>query len=96
MPQDNLRGRPALGITYGTDLPTYQLQYSKLLLDLVQECLYELPSNRPSISELKENVGFGSESALSANPDPEPWVDFLPAEPVPSFNPIPPGGPTQA
>jgi hypothetical protein len=101
VPQYNLRGHQPRGITYGTDLPAYP-SYSAALRHLVQECLYENPGHRPDLPELKENVTFGIEAALSHNPEPEPWIDFLPAEPLlpnvanPPPLPVLPAQPTRA
>jgi len=91
LPQHNLRGNPPMGITYGTDLQAYPL--SNTLLDLVQECMYEMPHHRPALSELKENTTWGIEATLSVSAEPEPWGDFLPAEPLPALVANPPALP---
>jgi hypothetical protein len=88
LPQQNLRGNPPQGITFGTDLQAYP--FSNQLLDLVQECLYEMPHHRPSLTELKENVTWGIGAALSVGAESEPWNHFMPAEPLPAIIANPP------
>jgi hypothetical protein len=81
VPQYDLNDQPPKGITYGVHLSHYP--YSNELCDLIQECLYEKPAHRPGLIELKERVRDLMETAILADPTPEPWVDFLPAEPLP-------------
>jgi hypothetical protein len=57
--------------------------YSAALRDLIQECLYERPSNRPTIPSLKRKVYNGMETCNEAGHLPEPWIDFLPTPPFP-------------
>jgi hypothetical protein len=81
IPQFEINNAPAQGVTYGVDLHVYP--YSDSLLDLIQECLYERPAHRPGLIDLKQRVQAGMEAAILADPTPEPWVDFLPGEPLP-------------
>jgi hypothetical protein len=100
VPQYALNGDLPKGITYGVDLSVYPCSDS--LLDLIQECLYERPSNRPEILELKRRVYHGMEACIQAGDAAEPWIDFLSAEPLPPDveNPPPlpalPAQPTRA
>lgn len=100
VPQYSLNGDFPKCITYGVDLSMYP--YSDSLLDLIQECLYERSSNRPGILELKRGAYHGMEPCIQAGDSAEPWIDFLPAEPLPLdiANPPPlpalPAQPTRA
>jgi serine/threonine protein kinase len=70
--------------TFGYDMQS--AAYSNSLKDLIFECLYEVPAERPSIIELKERVGFGYDVAINsneANDGSEPWEDFEMPEPDP-------------
>ena len=70
--------------TFGYDMQP--AAYSNALKDLIFECLYEVPAERPSIIELKERVGFGYDVAINsneANDRSEPWEDFEMPEPDP-------------
>jgi hypothetical protein len=99
-PAYELNGADPKGITYGVDLSMYP--YSHSLRDMIQECLYERPSNRPTILHLKRKVYDGVEACIEAGDLPEPWIDFLPAPPLPPeiANPPPlpllPAQPTRA
>jgi len=57
--------------------------YTQRLRDLIQECLYEKPIHCPDVIELKPRISKGLCTALHSKPMPEPWIDFLPAEPIP-------------
>ncbi|KAE9381091.1 kinase-like protein [Stipitochalara longipes BDJ] len=94
LPDYEIDDAPPKGITYGVNLNLYP--YSDTLKDLVQECLYDDPSHRPSLPDLKRRIYDGMESCIQAGDPPEPWVDFLPAEPPPPAIIIPPQGATQA
>ena len=74
-------GEIAKGLAFGIELRSYP--YSQHLLDLITECLYEHPKNRPTISRIKERVRDGFNAAVLANGEVEPWADFLPAPPPP-------------
>jgi hypothetical protein len=68
--------------TFGYDMQS--AAYSNSLKDLIFECLYEIPGKRPSITELKDRVGFGYEVAINSNKaddGSEPWEDFEMPEP---------------
>lgn len=82
LPTWMMNGQPAKGSCYGTDIHAYP--YNDNLLDLIQECLYEHPAHRPTFPELKERVKKGFDIALLADPDQEPWADFLPPAPLPT------------
>jgi len=91
-------GEIAKGLAFGIELRSYP--YSQHLLDLITECLYEHPKNRPTISRIKERVRDGFNAAVLANGEVEPWADFLPAPPPPpppppflSSSPSPPPPP---
>jgi hypothetical protein len=70
--------------TFGYDMQS--AAYSNSLKDLIFECLYEVPAERPSTIELKDRVGFGYDIAINfneANDGSEPWEDFEMPEPDP-------------
>jgi hypothetical protein len=72
--------------TFGYDMQS--AAYSNALKDLIFECLYEIPAERPSIIELKDRVGFGYDVAINsneANDGSEPWEDFEMPEPDPFY-----------
>lgn len=50
----------------------------------MQECLYEKPDNRPSLTNLKTRVRDGYQAALDAGGTQDAWEDFLPAPPLPA------------
>jgi hypothetical protein len=55
-PDFMIRGIAARGKTYGPRLRT--TTYSDKLTDLIFECLYEIPTNRPTSAELKQRIGL--------------------------------------
>jgi len=92
IPDYNLNGAPPIGITYGVDLSVSS--YSATLQDIIQECLYERPTFRPVTTELKRRIANNIQACVAAGAQPEPWGDYLPAEPLPPGIAIPPSGPT--
>jgi hypothetical protein len=91
LPAYDINNSPALGIVYRTNLQEYP--FSESLRNLIQEWLYERPAHRPDIIKLKEKVQEGLTAAIEADPTAEPWLDFLPAEPIPPLVANPPALP---
>jgi len=61
------------------------LRYSNDLIDLVQLCLMERPTDRPSLAQLKRRVRWGVNAAAAVGGNagtPENWGYFIPAPPV--------------
>lgn len=94
MPAGNLNGAAAKGYTFAPNLRAYSdsNQYSVALIDLVFECIYREPGNRPGLMELKRRAALGLEATFE---DPvrqfsavDNWNDYLQA-PF-SVNPLPP------
>jgi hypothetical protein len=85
-------GTPPKGVTYGFHLSAYGDDYSKKLRDLILECLYEIPANRPNVLQLKERVKEGIESSVQrgdremSGDQPEPWTNFFPGPPQGQVN----------
>ena len=96
VPGYDLNAAAPLGITYGVHLSVRP--YSSSLKDPIQACLYDDPIDRPTLTQLKERITNNIQACILAGAQPEPWVDYLPAEPLPTPIPIPPlgQGPTQA
>jgi len=69
----------AKGQTYGTDLIPHP--YSNTLKNLIFECLYEIPANRPSLLELKGKIMAGWETARDGSEE-EEWADIQAVEPI--------------
>ena|ERR1700712_1866140 len=54
------------------------LGYSNSLKELIHECLYEKPSCRPTLEDMKERIQVGLAAVLSIDREPEPWENFVP------------------
>jgi hypothetical protein len=95
IPTFNLNGSPPKGRTYGIELrsisrdiiPAGQAvpagRYSRRLIDLIFECLYEIPRHRPTPIELKQRIKAAYDFVANQNSDVdmyavEPWEDFEP------------------
>lgn len=59
-----IRNQPPKCRSYAEDLG--DTDYSESLQDLIHECLYEVPRNRPSLAVLKQDIAQGIETALAA------------------------------
>lgn len=80
LPPFTLDGGPAAGYTFGPNLRAYSnnSEFSESLTDLIYQCLYEDPRNRPTLEDLKTRIALASEAAFA---DPiqsvvDPWADF--------------------
>lgn len=74
-PTAAINGVAVKGRTYGTRLR--RMTYSVTLTDLVQECLYEVPTHRPPVVELKSRT-LATIAAINANPksQKDDWADL--------------------
>ena len=62
LPSFTLNGQPAKGLSYGKTMR--DSAYSHTLTELLFECLYEEPRNRPTLQALKNRVHLGLETAI--------------------------------
>jgi hypothetical protein len=94
MPAGTLNGAAAVDYTFAPNLRAYSDngQYSVALIDLIFQCLYRDPGNRPDLMDLKRRAALGLEATFE---DPlrlpstvDNWNDFL-HHPV-NMNPPPP------
>lgn len=93
LPSFTLNGSPPRGPTYGNDILAYS--FSKTLTDVLFELLYETPSFRPDLPQLKVRIRNGYQAAFVIDRTPEPYDDFLPPDPIGPV-PNPPVVPTTA
>ncbi|KAH7389108.1 kinase-like domain-containing protein [Cadophora sp. MPI-SDFR-AT-0126] len=75
----NIGNAPARGITYGTHLRA--TPYSNELKDMIHECLYEEPSHRPKLRNLKRRITDAIATCLAAGTRPEGWHTLNTPEP---------------
>lgn len=87
----NINGAPALGITYGTKLRA--TQYSTLLRDTIQSCLYEEPMNRPTSRRLKQIITNAIATCIVNGATPEGWHNLNVPEPRTQYVLLPPFSP---
>ncbi|KAH9216257.1 kinase-like domain-containing protein [Leptodontidium sp. 2 PMI_412] len=88
-PTFHLNNAPPLGWTYGHDLQAYA--FSTTLKDLLFECLYEIPSHRPDLLNLKTRIAAAITATLASDKALiNPWDDFIPDDPI--DHPPPQGG----
>lgn len=79
-PAGNINGAAPKGILYGTRLR--QQTCSVQLQDLIFECLYERPSHRPTILELKARIEKGILTRTRAGGVLDEWYDMETPDPA--------------
>lgn len=90
------------GTTYCPDLSAYNSAgpagqggvYSKALTDLIHECLYEVPSHRPTARQLKERIWLVTNVIIDEGGEPSKFEDLStfiaqPSQPVQNAVPAP-------
>ncbi|KUJ08829.1 uncharacterized protein LY89DRAFT_326955 [Mollisia scopiformis] len=83
LPSYPISGAPALGRTFGPDLNAYAGEYSKVLTDLIYECLYENPTHRPTLETLKYEITRAYNLASQDDDNEiEPWKNFTAPTPL--------------
>ncbi|CZR55069.1 uncharacterized protein PAC_04955 [Phialocephala subalpina] len=72
------------GYTFAPNLRAYSDQnlYSVELVDLIYECMYQTPSDRPNLHDLKRRIRLRIRAALDGGGKPEDWETFLPEPPL--------------
>ena len=89
IPNFNLNGSPPKCCTYGPELRAFSNKhnppgpYSNTLIDMVFECLYELPRWRPTAQQLRTRIArmFKPDQTEIDMFAPEPWESLMPAGP---------------
>ncbi|KAH6711766.1 hypothetical protein BKA61DRAFT_578196 [Leptodontidium sp. MPI-SDFR-AT-0119] len=76
-----LSGTPALGRAFGTEIQGVP-NISATLKDAIQECLYEVPANRPTLLTLKRRIMASINALVTAGAEPEGWQDLEHLEPL--------------
>ncbi|KAL2060035.1 hypothetical protein VTL71DRAFT_9857 [Oculimacula yallundae] len=76
-----LRLLAPLGRVFGVDIQAVPL-ISAMLKDTIQECLYEIPSNRPLLLDLKRLIMVQIDTLVQAGIQPEGWEDLERLEPL--------------
>lgn len=79
-PQFDINDDQSQDWTFGWNFQAFP--YSKILKDLIYECLYETPEYRPELLDMRNRIAKGIQYALDADAPMEPWSDFVMAEPV--------------
>lgn len=81
LPTFEIDSAPAVDYTTGPNLRAYSdnNQYSTVLIDLIYQCLYQNPSNRPDLPELKKRIGLGLKASMTSPKQSriDDWEDFL-------------------
>ncbi|KAL2060034.1 hypothetical protein VTL71DRAFT_9856 [Oculimacula yallundae] len=76
-----LRGNPAVGRALGTEIQSVPL-ISAELKDTIQQCLYEVPADRPTLLVLKRRCMTTIAALVAAGARPEGWQDLERLEPL--------------
>ncbi|KAJ5037200.1 uncharacterized protein L3040_007380 [Drepanopeziza brunnea f. sp. 'multigermtubi'] len=97
MPGFNIQGAPAQGILYGVGQPRplgpagspplpplvlQQQSYSAQLKDLVHECLYEIPAQRPTLATLKQTIAAQMALLVAGGATVDEWFDMETPDPA--------------
>ena len=93
LPTFPINGQQAAGYTFSPNLAAYD--YSDTFKDLIWECLYEDPNDRPALEDVRSRIAQAIDTILGQDDTMmEPWEDFLPPEPQdPPVNAPPPPPP---
>ncbi|KAH7389107.1 kinase-like domain-containing protein [Cadophora sp. MPI-SDFR-AT-0126] len=75
-----LHGNPATGRAFGTEIQA--TSYSAMFRDTIQECLYEIPTQRPTLQVLKDRCKRSITALENAGVAPEGWQDLERLEPL--------------
>ncbi|KAG4436509.1 hypothetical protein IFR05_008015 [Cadophora sp. M221] len=76
-----LFGNPPPGRAFGTEIQGVP-NISANLKDTIQECLYEIPANRPTILALKRRIMVSINALVAAGAMPEGWQDLEHLQPI--------------
>ncbi|KAI9047471.1 hypothetical protein LZ554_008190 [Drepanopeziza brunnea f. sp. 'monogermtubi'] len=92
LPDFDIDGDDQPPTTYGLRMMAYD-EYSVALRDLIFQCLFETPDERPTLENIRLRVANGIEDTLSLNQAVEPYEDFTKAEPGDAPVVVPPVAP---
>lgn len=78
-----IRGHPPAGRVFGTEIQyVASPPLSNELKDTIQQCLYEMPLNRPGLLTLKRRAVNNIAALVAAGARPEGWQNLNRLEPL--------------